>query len=86
VVVKTGFADELRGGEASEGLEAPGEVVGVDEVATEKMRCNLLGGGSIGVQQTGGGAVGGVSLVTAWRRLNSVADNRVDEARRIVAR
>jgi len=28
-----GFADELVGGEASEGLEASGEVIGVDEVA-----------------------------------------------------
>jgi hypothetical protein len=29
------------------------------------MHCNLSGGGSIGVQQTSGGAVGGISLVAA---------------------
>jgi hypothetical protein len=29
------------------------------------MRCNLPSRGSIGMQQTGGGAVGGVSLVAA---------------------
>ena len=51
-----------------------------------QMRGNLPGGGSIGVQQTGGGAMGCVSLVAAERRLKSVADDGVDEARRIIIR
>jgi len=46
---------------------------------------NLPGGSSIGVQQTGGGAMGCISLVTSERRLKGVTDDRVDEARRVIS-
>ncbi len=42
--------------------------------------------GPVGVQQAGGGAMRRVALVAAQRRLDCVADDRVDEARRVVAR
>ena len=40
--------------------------------------------GPVGVEQTGGGAMRRVALVAAQRCLDCVADNRVNEARRVV--
>jgi hypothetical protein len=45
---------------------------------------NLPGGSSIGVQQTGGRAMHCISRVTAERRLQSVADDRMNELRRVI--
>jgi hypothetical protein len=49
-----------------------------------QMCCNLPGGRSIGVQQTGGSAMRGISRVAAQRHLQSIADDRVNEPRRVV--
>jgi hypothetical protein len=45
---------------------------------------NLPGGRSIGVQQTGGRAMHCISRVAAERRLESFADDRVNESRRVI--
>ena len=51
---------------------------------TDEMRGDLPRGRPVGVQQAGGGAMRRVALVAAQRRLERIADDRMDEARRIV--
>jgi hypothetical protein len=45
---------------------------------------NLPGGSSIGVQQTAGRAMRRFSRVAAERRLESFADDRMNESRRVI--
>jgi hypothetical protein len=48
------------------------------------MRRNVPWRGSVGVQQTGGGAVRGIALIACQRTLDRVADDRVNEERGII--
>ena len=49
-----------------------------------QMCCNLPSGRSIDVQQTGGRAMRCISRVAAERHLQSVADDGVNEPRRVI--
>jgi hypothetical protein len=46
---------------------------------------DLPGGRSIGLQQTGGSAMCGISRVTAERQLQGVADDRVNASQRFIS-
>lgn len=49
-----------------------------------QMGRDLPGGRSIGVQQTGGRAMACISCVATERRLQGVADHRMNEPRRVI--
>ena len=52
----------------------------------DQMRGDLARRGPIGVQQPGRAAMGAVTLAAAQRRLKRIADNRMNEPRRVIGR